>query len=70
MKRLAIILATFTSITSIFAQEFDFKRRAIESFKNENYDEAIAILEKALTQVKDDAEIYYYLGFFQPLSGI
>lgn len=77
MKQLTIILIIFFSTVNLIAQEINFKEKALEEFKNENYDEAITLLEKALEKKKDDAEIYYYLGFFnhyraydsRPLNG-
>lgn len=64
MKHLIIIMILVSTVIRLVAQEISLKKRAIGSFKNEQYDKAIGFLEKALTEVKDDAEIYYYLGFF------
>ena len=52
------------SVSLILAQEKDLKSLALEEFQQEHYDEAIDLLEKALEQSPEDAEIYYYLGFF------
>ncbi len=54
-----------------------YKEQALEEFKNEHYDEAIALLQKGLQLDSTDSETYYYLGFFnhyraydsRPLSG-
>ena len=40
------------------------KEQALEKFKAEHYDDAIILLEQALKQSPNDAEIYYYLGWF------
>jgi hypothetical protein len=65
MKKLSItILTLLLSVTSAFTQEMTLKEQALEEFKNEHYNEAIDLLEKALFESPDDAEIYYYLGWF------
>ena len=64
MKQLIIILVIFLQFSTLFAQETSLKEKAIDEFKKEHYDEAIKIFEKALKENKDDAEIYFYLGFF------
>jgi len=78
MKQLLlIILIVIISTANLLAQEITLKEKALTEFKNEHYDEAIKLLEKALKETKDDAEIYYYLGFFnhyraydsRPLNG-
>jgi len=77
MKQLTILLIIFFSAANLFAQETNFKKKALKEFKNEHYDEAIKLLEKALKKIKNDPEIYYYLGFFnhyraydsRPLNG-
>lgn len=77
MIRLILIFTTLFLTTNLFAQENDLKEKALEEFKNEHYDEAIILLEQALEETKGDAEIYYYLGFFnhyraydsRPLNG-
>jgi metallo-beta-lactamase class B len=38
--------------------------QAMALFKTANYPGAIAVLEEALAQTPDDAEIHYYLGYF------
>ena len=37
---------------------------SVEKFKEEQYKEAIEILEKAVLESPDDYEIYYYLGWY------
>ena len=64
MNRLFLLsTATIISMT-VFSQEISLKEQALEKFKAENYDDAISLLEQALKQSSDDAEIYYYLGWF------
>ncbi|NOZ48230.1 MAG: tetratricopeptide repeat protein [Chlorobi bacterium] len=58
-----VLLINF-SVSVLFSQEIDFKDKALEEFKQEHYNEAVNLLERALIQSPDDAEIYYYLGFF------
>ncbi|MBK8808843.1 MAG: hypothetical protein IPO21_20280 [Bacteroidales bacterium] len=62
-QKTTIILFLFTFI-SAFAQEKSFKEQSIEQFKNENYPLAIHLMEQALQENPKDAEVYYYLGFF------
>ena len=45
-------------------QEQTLKEQAIEAFKKEHYPEAIALMEEAQIQSPDDAEVYFYLGWF------
>ena len=47
-----------------FSQNIPLKEQAVEAFKKEHYDEAIALLEKAVKETPEDAEIWYYLGWF------
>lgn len=77
MRRLlsAILLSFITTI--VFSQEQSLKVQALEEFKKEHYDKAISLMEQAAAETPDDAEIYYYLGWFnhyraydsRPLSG-
>lgn len=62
-KLLLLTAATILSMT-VFSQENSLKEQALEKFKSEHYHEAINLLEQALKQSPDDAEIYYYLGWF------
>ncbi|MCD6564842.1 MAG: hypothetical protein J7K53_02760 [Bacteroidales bacterium] len=65
MRKLTLILSTiFALSSSLFGQELTLKEKAIEEFKNEHYNEAIEILEKAVEENPEDAEIYYYLGWY------
>ena len=64
MNKLFLLLtATIISMT-VFSQEISLKEQALEKFKVEHYDDAISLLEQALKQSPNDAEIYYYLGWF------
>ena len=75
-KLITVFFSLLLSVTIAFTQETP-KEKALEEFKNEHYNEAIDLLEKALVETPYDAEIYYYLGWFnhyraydsRPLSG-
>jgi hypothetical protein len=77
MKHVIAISLIIVCSVSLFAQENSLKEEALQEFKNEHYDNAILLLEKALEESKNDPEIYYYLGFFnhyraydsRPLNG-
>ncbi|MBV2194980.1 MAG: tetratricopeptide repeat protein [Flavobacterium sp.] len=62
-KFFSLLTATIISMT-VFSQEISLKEQALEKFKAEHYYDAINLLEQALKQSPDDAEIYYYLGWF------
>jgi len=65
MRKTIILLSTIFALSgSLFGQEMTLKEKAIEEFKNEHYKEAIGILEKAVEEDPEDAEIYYYLGWY------
>ncbi len=64
MKQLLLFIVFILTLNSVFSQVEDLKKQAIEQFKKENYTSAIQLMEKALEQNSNDAEIYYYLGFF------
>lgn len=73
-----VFLSLFMLSTLIgVGQTTSLKEQALEEFKKEHYGEAIALLEKASRQTPDDAEVFYYLGWFnhyraydsRPLSG-
>lgn len=51
-------------VTQAFSQEKSLKEQALEKFKAENYNDAIHLLEQSLKQSTNDAEVYYYLGWF------
>lgn len=62
---------------NVIGQGKKLKEQALEEFRNEHYNEAIALLEQAAKETPKDAEIFYYLGWFnhyraydsRPLSG-
>jgi len=77
MKQIFIILSIIFSGFNLYSQDTSLKEKALDEFKNEHYDNAIKILEQAEKENPNDAEIYYYLGFFnhyhaydsRPLNG-
>ena len=64
MNRFILFLGTMVISVCGFSQNIPLKEQALEEFKAEHYDEAINFLEQALKQSPNDAEIYYYLGWF------
>ncbi len=62
-KLIAMVLVVFWTITA-YGQEQSLKERAQDEFRNEHYNEAIALLEQAAKLTPDDAEVFYYLGWF------
>ncbi|MDR0754815.1 MAG: hypothetical protein LBF04_05450 [Prevotellaceae bacterium] len=64
MKIIHMLVFSVFSISFIYAQEKTLKEQALDEFKKEHYSEAIALLEKAAVESPDDAEVYYYLGWF------
>lgn len=65
MNRILVIgLILIIGFSGLYAQDKTLKEQALDEFKNEQYDQSIELLEKALEQSPNDAEIYYYLGFF------
>ncbi|MDR2125830.1 MAG: hypothetical protein LBP63_03230 [Prevotellaceae bacterium] len=64
MKLLYTLIFFSFFLSCIHAQEKTLKEQAVDEFKKEHYDEAIALLEKAELESPDDAEIYFYLGWF------
>lgn len=67
MNLLSVIIffAVIITFTSTFAKGIDdFKNKAIEAFKNEDYKNAVDILKVAIENGVEDAEAYYYLGYF------
>ncbi|MFO7843771.1 MAG: hypothetical protein R6V16_08170 [Bacteroidales bacterium] len=77
-KLFTVILIISGCFFNLNAQDADhLKDKAMEEFKKENYPEAIQILKNGLKEHPDDADIYYYLGFFthynaydsRPLAG-
>jgi len=65
MRRITLTISILLVIScSQFGQELTLKEKAIEEFKKEHYKEAIEILEKAVLESPEDAQIYYYLGWY------
>ena len=64
MNRFIFLLITMVISVCSFSQDIPLKEQALEKFKMEHYDDAINLLEQALKQSPNDAEIYYYLGWF------
>jgi tetratricopeptide (TPR) repeat protein len=56
-----VISAPCMGATGRFAT---FKEKAIEQFENANYPAALECLRQALAESPNDAEIYYYLGYY------
>ncbi len=78
MKKSIILGFAFLLCFSLAqAQEKSLKEQALDEFKKEHYNEAISLLEKAAIETPHDAEVYYYLGWFnhyraydsRPLNG-
>ena len=61
-----ILLALSFSLLALRlpAQARGLKEQALESFRQERYDEAVALMERAAEADPTDAESWYYLGFF------
>ena len=68
MKEKLLFLLLFLISNVIVAQQPSFKEQSIEQFKKENYPLAINLMEQALAQNPNDAEVYYYLGMFKGTS--
>ncbi|MCF8308561.1 MAG: hypothetical protein K9I68_06085 [Bacteroidales bacterium] len=78
MKKVIKLLSVLIILSSnLTAQEKSMKEKAMSEFKKEHYNKAIELMEKAKKEHPKDAEIYYYLGFFnhyraydsRPLAG-
>ena len=73
---LSVIIVVIMCVR-VMSQQKTFKDQAIEQFQKANYPAAIEHLQKALAEHPNDAEIYYYLGYYThylsydsvPLSG-
>jgi len=71
-----VICALFV-VTSSPAQEVNLKQKAIGEFENGDYSKAISLLKQVASENPNDAEIYYYLGYYthylcydsRPLTG-
>lgn len=59
-----LLVSTLFIVTSLPAQEVDLKQRAADEFENGDYSKAISLLKQAVSQNPNDAEIYYYLGYY------
>ncbi len=64
MRKILLLTIIILTFNSIFAQVEGLKEQAIEQFKKENYGLAIKLMEDVLKENPNDAEVYYYLGFF------
>ncbi len=64
LKNIFIFILYFAITNIVLGQENELKNKALEEFKNEHYSQAVDYLEKAVKINPDDAEIYYYLGWF------
>lgn len=65
MKALLFALSFFLGLAFRSpAQVQGLKEQALESFRRERYDEAVALMERAAEADPTDAESWYYLGFF------
>lgn len=64
MKALLFALSFFLLAFRSPAQVQGLKEQALESFRRERYDEAVALMERAAEADPADAESWYYLGFF------
>lgn len=69
MKRIFYIALLFFCNVLVLNGQTSFKEQALSQFKAEHYHEAIATLKKALIDSPEDAELYYYLGFFSHYIG-
>jgi len=63
MRHRFIITLLFIS-QIVISNAQSLKDQALEEFKKENYPKAIELMEAASKGSPEDAEIYYYLGFF------
>jgi hypothetical protein len=63
MNKLIIIVAVISLSLNVSGNN-SLKEKAIEEFKKEHYDNAIDFMKKAAEENPKDAEIYYYLGWF------
>lgn len=76
-KIIFIVLVLWFCGTLIGAEKVDLKKKAMDAFENANYPEAISLLKEAVAKNPNDAEIWYYLGYYthylcydsRPLTG-
>jgi tetratricopeptide (TPR) repeat protein len=65
MRKTIIILGVFLlPVGIVLGQGVSLKEQALEEFRKEHYNEAISLLEKAVKETPKDADLYYYLGWF------
>jgi hypothetical protein len=64
MKQPIAIFLFVILTANIQGQVQNLKEQALEEFKNEQYNKAIALLERAAKLTPDDAEVFYFLGWF------
>ena len=77
MRHTALLFLFIGVSLNLFGQNQSLKEQALDEFKKEHYSEAIVLLEQAAKDTPKDAEIFYYLGWFnhyraydsRPLSG-
>lgn len=63
-KTLMMYILLIATISLISIESDSLKIKALESFKTENYPLAIQEIKDAIKINEQDAELYYYLGFF------
>jgi tetratricopeptide (TPR) repeat protein len=59
---MVVVVLLLSAVSS--AQDVDLKQEAQEAFKAANYPQAISLLKQSVARDPDDAEAYYYLGYF------
>lgn len=64
MKQITTLFIVSFLFFNVYAQDKTLKEQALDEFKKEHYDKSIGLLEKASKETPDDAEIFYYLGWF------
>jgi len=64
MKRIFLIFVCLFSFSSLCGQETNLKENALSAFRKGDYKNAIELLEQAKNNDPNDAEIFYYLGYF------
>jgi hypothetical protein len=63
-KNLFFTLLLFVSSVFAYSQETNLKEQALEAYGEEHYTEAIRLMKSYVKENPNDAEGYYYLGFF------
>ena len=58
-----LIMLLFCSVV-VFSQKTNLKKQALKAYGKEHYPEAIQLMKSYVKENPDDAEGYYYLGFF------